>query len=230
MPSSFLSVFIIILNTAIISIHFHYYSYLLLSRYKKNYYFVFSVIITRLRFVYSPFLLFVLHFLILFCLKVFLNFCLFVPKHFPPFRSRPKSVQNFGGCPKILLHICFVFAVSFVLIVLFAELLRARGAKLKTLTLMHNSSSQGRAWSWWWWWEKKGCFCLFVLRWKLLLQKNIINLDHCVLFVLISCYYSHNRSTSEEGNVKKSCFKFYYTSIQMLYNYRKKVQNVKYIN
>lgn len=204
MPSSFLSVFIIILNTAIISIHFHYYSYLLLSRYKKNYYFVFSVIITRLRFVYSPFLLFVLYFLILFCLKDFLKFCLFVPKHFPPFRSRPKSVQNFGGVQKFC-YISVVFAVWFVLIVFFAELLRARGAKLKTLTLMHNSSSQGRAWSWWWW-EKKGCVCLFVLRGKLLLQKNIINLDHCVLFVLISCYYSHNRSTSEEGNVKKILF------------------------
>lgn len=117
-----------------------------------------------------------------------------------------------------MLHICCCCCL--ICVNCFAELLRARGAKLKTLTLMLNSSSQeglgvgGE--------RRRGAFVFLVLRGKLLLQKNIINLDHCVLFVLISCYYSHNRSTSEEGNVKKSCFKFYYTSIQMLYNYRKR--------
>lgn len=49
-------------------------------------------------------------------------------------------------------------------------------------------------------------------------------------FYLISCYYSHNRSTSEEGNVKIGFLILLYASIQMLYNYRNKVQNVKYID
>lgn len=58
--------------------------------------------------------------------------------------------------------------------------------------------------------REEGVRFLFVLREKLLLQENIIiNLDHCFfVVVLISCYYSHNRSTSEEGNVKNHVLNF----------------------
>lgn len=58
---------------------------------------------------------------------------------------------------------------------LFAELLRARGAKLKTLTLTHNSSSQegflGRVVV-----VREEGVRFFVLRGKLLLQKNIASI------------------------------------------------------